>query len=65
MVKRVPDGPEKSFWQQVVYLADKYAPGLREKVANQRQDQTASPQAQWLNLHCDSLISLATCCTEI
>ena len=45
MVKRVPDGPEKSFWQQVVYLADKYAPGLREKVANQRQDQIASPQA--------------------
>ena len=32
MVKRVPDFNEKEFPQQLEYLADTFAPGLRKKI---------------------------------
>lgn len=37
MVKRVPDAYEKSFSEQLDYLVDTFAPGLRHKVEAMRQ----------------------------
>ena len=38
MLKRVPDSSEKTLREQAVYLAEKFVPGLLEKVTRLKQD---------------------------
>lgn len=45
MIKRVPDKHEKDFTQQLDYLVDTFAPGLRSKVQAQAQATFEQPHA--------------------